>query len=146
MIASRTLVAGLALLAAPLVGQQPPATAPGTVDAFHRALQQGDSATALSLLAADVVVFESGSQQMSREEYRSHHLGADMAYESATRTEVLARRSGEAGDVAWVLSQTRTTGTFRGREVDRTGVETMLLRRTAQGWRIVHVHWSSARQ
>ncbi|MBI2404010.1 MAG: nuclear transport factor 2 family protein [Gemmatimonadetes bacterium] len=132
-------------MAAPLAGQQPPATASAAVDAFHRALQQGDSATALSLLAPDVVVFESGTRQLSREEYRSHHLGADMAFEGATATEVVARRAGEAGEVAWVLSETRTMGTFRGREVDRSGVETMLLRRTADGWRIVHVHWSARR-
>lgn len=143
MITIRSVVTGLALSAAPLAGQQ--ATASAAVDAFHRALQQGDSATVLSLLAPDVVVFESGSQQLSRDEYRSHHLSADMAFEGATTTEVVARKTGEAGDVAWVLSQTRTTGTFRGREVDRAGVETMLLRRTPQGWRIVHIHWSARR-
>jgi hypothetical protein len=32
---------------------------------------------------------------------------------------------------------------FNGRPVDRLTVETMLLRRHADGWRIQHIHWSS---
>lgn len=145
MFALRPAGTALLLMAAPLAGQQPIATAADAVDAFHRALQRGDTAAALSLLAPDLVVFESGTPELSRDEYRSHHLSADMAFEMATRREVVTRRSGEDGTVAWVLSQTRTTGSFRGREVDRAGVETMLLRRTSDGWRIVHIHWSSRR-
>ncbi len=46
---------------------------------IHEALASGDSVTALELLAEDVVIYESGGVEASREEYRSHHLPPDMA-------------------------------------------------------------------
>lgn len=113
------------------------------VDAFHAALAAGDSAAALRLLDPEVVVFESGGVERSRDEYRSHHLGADMAFEAATRREIIKQTAQVYGDLALVLSEVRSTGEVRGRTVDRVGVETMLLRRTRKAWRIVHIHWSS---
>lgn len=116
-----------------------------TVATFHQALRSGDSATALRLLGADVVIYESGGVEVSRDEYRQHHLPADMRFAAASSRSVTRQTSGNAGDVAWVLTETRTTGTFSGRAIDSRGTETMLLRRTTEGWRIVHVHWSSRR-
>lgn len=116
-----------------------------TVRVFHEALASGDSITALSLLTEDVVIHESGGVEASREEYRSHHLPADMEFASSTVRESSQDRSGRSGDVAWVLSRSRTTGTFRDSEIDSMGTETMLLVHTADGWRIQHIHWSSRR-
>jgi hypothetical protein len=57
----------------------------------------------------------------------------------------LTGRSGwSAANVAWIASESRNTGTFRGRAIDSMSKETMVLRRTPAGWRIVHIHWSSA--
>lgn len=119
------------------------AGAAAVVDAFHAALKQGDAAAALTLLDPEAMIFEEGGAERSREEYASHHLGADAAFAAATEATV-ARRSGRAdGDVAWITSEGRTTGQFNGRAVDRLTVETMVLRRHADGWRIHHIHWSS---
>ncbi len=112
---------------------------------YHAALAGGDSTTALELLTPDVVIFEGGGVEASRDEYRSHHLPADIAFAGAVTREVTLQRSGVAGDVAWVLSESRTTGSFRGRAIDSHGTETMILRRTDAGWRIMHIHWSSRR-
>ncbi|MDI1327743.1 MAG: nuclear transport factor 2 family protein [Brevundimonas sp.] len=113
------------------------------VDAFHAALKAGDTAAALALLAPDVMIFEEGGAERSREEYASHHLGSDAAFAAASEATV-ARRSGWAdGDVAWIVSEGRTTGQFNGRAVDRLTTETMVLKRHADGWRIHHIHWSS---
>ena len=118
----------------------PAATA---VDAFHAALKSGDTAAALALLSPDVMIFEEGGAERSREEYASHHLGSDAAFAAATDA-ARARRSGWAdGDVAWIVSEGRTTGQFNGRAVDRLTTETMVLKRHADGWRIHHIHWSS---
>lgn len=117
-----------------------------TVVAFGAAQAAGDTAAVLALLAPDVVIYESGGVEASRDEYRRRHLAADMAFAAAVREEIVDRRSGSAGDVAWVLTQSRKRGTFRGREIDSRGTETMVLRRTPDGWRIVHIHWSSARR
>lgn len=116
-----------------------------TVRRFHEALAVGDSLKALSLLAEDVVIYESGGVEASRDEYRSHHLLADIEFASSTEREAILDRSGQSGGLAWVLSRSRSTGTFRDSEIDSMGTETMLLVHTADGWRIRHIHWSSRR-
>ena len=117
--------------------------AAAAVDAFHAALEIGDTAAALGLLSPEVMIFEEGGAERSREEYASHHLGSDAAFAAATDA-ARARRSGWAdGDVAWIVSEGRTTGQFNGRAVDRLTTETMVLKRHADGWRIHHIHWSS---
>lgn len=117
--------------------------AAATVDAFHAALRAADTDAALALLAEDALIFEAGGAERSRAEYASHHLAADSAFAAVTE-DAMTRRSGDAsGDVAWITSEGRTTGEFNGRAVDRLTVETMLLRRHGDGWRIQHIHWSS---
>ena len=37
----------------------------------------------------------------------------------------------------------RPTGSFKGKSIDLLTTETMILRRMAGDWRIVHIHWSS---
>ena len=149
----RVIIVSAALSLAPaalglqaLAGQSDPEQAARqTVQAFHAALAAGDSAKALSLLAPDVVIFESGGVEASRDEYRSHHLPADMEFSRSVTREITSERYGSSGDVAWVLTESRSTGTFRGQPIDSRGVGTMLLRRTPEGWRITHIHWSSRR-
>jgi len=52
------------------------------VDAFHAALVAGDSTTALSHLADDVTILESGGVE-NKEHYRSGHLAGDMRFAQA---------------------------------------------------------------
>ena len=113
------------------------------MDAFHAALGSGDAEAVLALLAEDVVVLEEGGAERSREEYAGHHLPADMAFAAATTAEVTRRAARVEGDVAWVLTEGRTTGAFNGRPVDRLTAETMILHRDGDVWRIRHIHWSS---
>ncbi len=115
------------------------------VAAFHGAMAKGDTQAMLNLLAPDVVIFEAGGAEMNRDEYRTHHLGADVAFARTTERKVVDSQAKTAGNAAWVLTRTTSTGTFQGKPVDSRGVETMVLRKTPQGWRIVHIHWSSAR-
>lgn len=113
-----------------------------TVAAFHQALAQGDSAAALGLLAPDVVVLEAGGIE-SREEYRSHHLSADIAFARAVAGVTGPIRAVVVHDVAWATSTSIVEGTFQGRRVDSQGAEIMVLSRSADGWRIRAIHWSS---
>ncbi len=114
-----------------------------TVQRFHSALAAGDSRAALRLLTPEVVIFEEGGVESSREEYRAHHLQADIEFSRATKLEVLDRHSAVMDRTAWVLTQGRVSGTFRGRKVEADLMETMALEATADGWRIRHIHWSS---
>jgi ketosteroid isomerase-like protein len=119
------------------------ASAVAAVEGFHAALKSGDADAALAFLAEDVVVLEGGGAERSRDEYAHHHLSADMAFAAATTAEVTRRAAWVEGDLAWVLTEGRTTGEFNGRAVNSVTAETMILQRGPHGWRIRHVHWSS---
>jgi ketosteroid isomerase-like protein len=113
------------------------------VDAFHAALSKGEGASAAALLAEDALIYEGGHAERSRAEYASHHAGADAAYAAAVPSKLTQRSGVVDGGVAWVTSESRATGKYKDKPVDRVTTETMILRRTAEGWRIVHIHWSS---
>lgn len=114
------------------------------VDAFHAALARGDTAGALALLADDAVIYESGGVERGKAEYASHHLAADAAFAKVVPNQVIRRSGAADGAVAWILTEGRTTGSYRDRPVDRITTETAMLRRIAGTWRITHFHWSSA--
>lgn len=114
------------------------------VDAFHAALARGDVPSALARLSHDAIIFESGGAERSKTEYASHHAGADAAFAQAVPSRALRRTGRVAGDAAWILTEGRTTGTYKGRLVDRLTTETMVLLKVGSAWRITHVHWSSA--
>ena len=112
---------------------------------FHEALVRGDSVAALALLAEDVIVLEAGTIE-TRAEYRRNHLPADMRFAQAVPSTRGPARVVVAGDVAWITSSSETTGTFEGRPISSAGAELMVLSRTAAGWRIRAIHWSSRRR
>lgn len=151
--------ASVALLLAPITTtsaiarsvSQPAATgvpvaarpAVAVVDAFHQALGRGDTKAALSQLADEALIFESGGVERGKQEYASHHLAADAAFSQAVPSKLIRRVAYVAGPTAWVASEGRTTGIFKGKAVDRNTIETMILRKSAGTWKIVHIHWSS---
>lgn len=113
------------------------------VDAFHAALDRGDTAAAASVLTDAVLVFEAGGAERSRAEYAGHHLPADAMFAKAVGSELTRRSGSVSGNLAWVASEGRTKGRYHDRDVDRVTTETMVLLRVSGVWKIVHVHWSS---
>ena len=113
-----------------------------TVLRYHAAISAGDSLAALALLTPDAVVLESGSFE-TRAEYRSHHLSSDIAFARAVASERAPVRVVVRGDVAWAALTSTAQGEYRGRAVNSAGAELMVLTRTADGWRIIAIHWSS---
>lgn len=118
------------------------AAAVAVVRRYNELLAAGDSLGALALLTDDAVVLEGGGVE-TRAEYRLHHLPADMEFARAVRSERIVRRVSVRGDVAWVSSTSTTQGEFRGRAVNSTGAELMVLVKTPTGWKISAIHWSS---
>jgi ketosteroid isomerase-like protein len=115
-----------------------------TVDAFHAALRRGDTRAAAALLADDALIFESGGAERTKAEYEAHHLPADAEFSRSIES-VTTRRSGRSdGSLAWIATEARTTGTYKGKALDLATTETMILRRAGGVWKIVHIHWSSA--
>lgn len=112
------------------------------VHAYHRALASGDSLAALALLAADAVILESGGVE-TRDEYRAHHLPGDIGFAQAVPSTRGAVRVVIQGDVAWASSTSTTQGEFRGRAINSSGAELMVLGRQGDKWLIRAIHWSS---
>lgn len=134
------VILGLALGTIPLaLPAQDQASPVRTVNAFRLALERGNEGAALELLAPELLVYESGDQNRTRGEYAAHHLTADMAFLAKSRVRVLDQRASGDGALAWVATRSRITWPSG----DLVGTETMVLRREPDGWRIVHVHWSS---
>jgi hypothetical protein len=86
---------------------------------------------------------EQGFSETSRDTYATGHLAEDIEFARATRREVLSREAVTSGDSAWVQTLTRTRGKFSDKAVDVTGAETVILRREAEAWKILHIHWSA---
>ena len=110
-----------------------------TIARFHGALANGDSASALALMANDALIIESGAVE-TRAEYRAHHLPADIEFARAVRSMRTVTRVAVQGDVAWVVSTSTTQGQVNGRAVNSMGSELTVLRRAAAGWQIAAVH------
>ncbi len=90
-----------------------------------------------------LVVYESGHVERSKAEYVRGHLPSDLAFSRAVPGVTTLSQTFTRGDMAWVITEGRTTGTYEGKPVDRITTETLVLRLDAGGWRIVHIHWSS---
>jgi len=117
----------------------------GLVQRLYTAIEQADSVTAISLLTEDAEILESGSVE-SVADYRAHHLPADIAFAKAIKSRRAPLRVSVRGDIATTTSTSVTKGTFRDRAVDTAGAELIVARRTAQGWRISAIHWSTRRR
>lgn len=112
------------------------------VEDFHAALVAGDSATVIALLHPDVRIYEGGHAE-TRAQYRSGHLRGDIAFLQAVESEKTWDQIILDGDMALYMSEDRKTGTYRDREIDSSGTETLVLVMTEDGWKIRHIHWSS---
>jgi ketosteroid isomerase-like protein len=116
-----------------------------TVSRFHSALERGDTTTVKNLLARDVRVLEGGEAE-TREQYLAHHLAADIEFAKAVSGQRTLISYTREGNVAWVISTSTSTGSFRGRDINSIGAELIILSRTTKGWQIRAIHWSSARR
>ncbi len=133
--------------AAAAEGTQPHATDPvAVVTAYLEATAGGDLDAAARWVADDSVVYESGGEQGSWQQYREHHLGPELtAFErfDLERGKPRTWRSEDGSLALVVLPMAYEIGLRDGRTVSSLGTATFGLVRGAEGYRIVHVHWSS---
>jgi len=113
------------------------------LDGFHLAIIRADRAAAASVLAADVQIFESGFVERSRDEYLSHHFDADARFATTVTRKVIRRGEQMAGNMALILEETESSGSYEGQPLKLIGTETAVLRFNGENWQIVHIHWSS---
>ena len=124
----------------------PTATAAvAVVERFSTALAAGDIERAVADLDPKVLILESGGVEKSRDEYLANHAKADPDFLKDAHVTLKHRSARASGDLAWVASESQIHA-MKGADmmmIDST--ETMVLRRNADGWKIVHIHWSSRR-
>jgi len=114
-----------------------------TVEEFHSALSAGDASAVSRLLDPAVLIMEGGNVERSRDEYAAHHLKSDVKFMRSVKY-TLERQTGDSiGDMAWVASEAALAGESKGKPLDLVSTESLVLKRTNDGWRIVHIHWSS---
>lgn len=131
--------------AAALVQDIDPAAqeAVAVVDAFSAAIQGVRIAEASALLDPTVLVLESGGSERSRDQYLAEHAQADAEYMKDARQALRYRQARVVGDIAWVGSESIISHDKDGKPSSSFSTETMVLKKTTQGWKIVHIHWSS---
>ena len=113
------------------------------VDAFGQALRNRDTGRALELLAPDVLIYEFGGQEASRDEYAAEHMKGDMEFLAAATVQQLDQRQAVSGNIAIVTTRSRVKGQYQDKPYDQLSTETMVLRHAGGAWRITHIHWSS---
>lgn len=126
-------------------GQQAPSDSAAVAQAvgrFHAALAAGDSAMVESLLAPGALILESGGVE-TREQYLGGHLRGDIAFAQAVPRQPGPQTVRVQGDLAYAASTSVTQGEYRGRAINSTGAELMVLVRVGGTWKIAAVHWSS---
>lgn len=113
------------------------------VDAFNAALKAVKLDEVSRLLDEKVLVLESGGSERSRDEYLAKHATADSLFLQKAHIELRYRQAHAEGNLAWVGSESTVLVKENEKESLLKMTETMLLKKTPDGWKIVHIHWSS---
>jgi ketosteroid isomerase-like protein len=113
------------------------------VDAFSAAIKAVKLDEAGKLLDPKVLILESGSSERSRDEYLGEHAIADAAFMQTTKQQLRYRQAQAEGDIAWVGTESLLQTSRDDNPLLLLSTETMVLKKTAEGWKIVHIHWSS---
>lgn len=114
-----------------------------TVTQFHKALRTGNKAIARKLLSENVLIFEGGGVERSADEYAHHHMLSDMKYIAAMKSELLEHNVKVIGLSAVSMSRSKITGTFKDKVLNYESMETIVLEKKNDEWKIVSIHWSN---
>ncbi|MEO7050259.1 MAG: c-type cytochrome [Rhodanobacter sp.] len=128
-----------------LAGLKPKAVpaAEAVAQAFQSALQHGDRAAVLDLLAPEASISEGGHVQ-TRDEYASGHLSGDIASLKDAQITPLSIASMPLGESAMVGSESEIKTSVKGKPVTMRSREMLKLHQDGKDWKIVSVQWQSA--
>lgn len=110
-------------------------------DALFAALQSGNAEAVEKIFAEDVVILEGGHAQTSRSDYMSGHLKSDMAFLPNITNTILDRKVSQAGDLAWVITQSKTEGQYKDTVIDELSREMLVMKHDGHNWRVTLIHW-----
>ena len=115
------------------------------VAAYHQAILDGDIEAAKGMLGEDLILYEDGVAENSKEKYAEGHLKADIAFSEKAKRKLLSQRSWVAGETATVASVYDLKTSYKGKSYHLNSAETVTLKMRDGDWVIVHVHWSNHR-
>ncbi|MEQ9090018.1 MAG: nuclear transport factor 2 family protein [Balneola sp.] len=113
-----------------------------TLSDLETAIVENDSEKAGAILHDDVTILEGGGME-TKSQYLSHHFHSDGKFLGAINREEVSQDIKIEGNVAWVTSKTKMTGTYSGRDIDLSSLELAVLKKENGLWRVVALHWSS---
>ncbi|MBO6620405.1 MAG: nuclear transport factor 2 family protein [Balneola sp.] len=113
-----------------------------TLNDLETAIVENDSEKAGEILHDDVTILEGGGME-TKSEYLSHHFHSDGKFLSAMNREELSQEISVEGNMAWVTSKTKMTGTYSGRDIDLSSLELAVLKKENGMWKVIALHWSS---
>jgi len=114
------------------------------VKEFQTAMDTGDAPTVMRYIADDALMMEGGTIE-NRMQYEKDHLPADLEFAKGMKATRMPVQQTVRGDVAWARTSTEFRGTFEGKPLALLSLETMVLTREADGWKIKALHWSGRR-
>jgi len=106
------------------------------------AIVENDSEKAGEILHDDVTILEGGGME-TKSQYLSHHFHSDGKFLSAMNREKISQEISVEGNMAWVTSKTKMTGTYSERKIDLSSLELAVLKKENGMWRVIALHWSS---
>jgi ketosteroid isomerase-like protein len=113
-----------------------------TLNDLETAIVENDSEKAGEILHDDVTILEGGGME-TKSQYLSHHFHSDGKFLSAMNREEVSQEISVEGNMAWVTSKTKMTGTYSGREIDLSSLELAVLKKENGMWKVIALHWSS---
>ena len=116
------------------------------LERFSTALSAGDLSAAGAELDPSVLILESGGAERTRDEYLGGHAKHDAEFLKTAHITLQRRIAEASGDLVWVGSESEIHASRGDKMLMISSTETAVLRKTAQGWKIVHLHWSSRAQ
>ena len=119
----------------------------GFLASYDAAFNSKDLARIGRFYDPDATIFEGGGVNRGWADYRDHHLGPEleeMRSQVLTHTNVAVSMLGKDGRAAYVTSEYRLVTKIGERDIDASGLETLVLAKAADGsWKIRHSHTSS---
>lgn len=113
------------------------------VDEIARAYETGDLGSLDTIYHESATVFEGDKADTGWPSYRDGHLVPELELLSDRRLRFEGIRVRLTGSTAWATCRYALTAVRDGEDVTARGLGTMVFRRFAGRWRLVHAHTST---
>lgn len=110
---------------------------------FQRGLELGDITMVMEQLADDLLLLEGKLIHRTAQDYAQQHMLRDMKFLQAVNVKTIEHHVEQFDNVAFSIARISSKGIYQDKEIDSIANETIILRKTNDGWKITHVHWSN---